>query len=277
MPDESPTPDAPARADRAPRAGGVQSIARAFGLLELLADAGGRLTLSQLAVRADLPVATIHRLVRTLVELGYLRQEPSRQYALGPRLIHLGEVSTQMLDAWAQPYLADLVAATGESANLAVLQGDEVVYVGQEQSTRSMRMFTEVGRHVLPHCTAVGKAMLAELARSDRAAVTAVLARTGMPRHTEHTITDEGAFLAELEVIAERGYAVDEQEQELGVRCVAVTVPTTGARMGLSVSGPLTRMDEEVLAATVPRLRSAAAALAADLAGAARPAPQATR
>ena len=183
-------------------------------------------------MRADLPVATIHRLARTLVELGHLRQEPSRQYALGPRLIHLGEVSTQLLDAWARPHLVDLVAATGESANLAVLQGDEVVYVGQERSTRSMRMFTEVGRHVLPRCTAVGKAVLAEIARTGTAPVSAPLGRTGMPRQTEHTITDETAFLAELAAITERGYAVDEQEQELGVRCVAVTVPGAPARMG---------------------------------------------
>lgn len=257
-PEQDPSP--------APRPGGVQSIARAFGLLEAMADAGGRLSLSQLAVRADLPVATIHRLVRTLVELGYVRQERSRQYTLGPRLIRLGETSTGLLDTWAKPYLAALVESTGESANLAVLEGDDVAYVGQAQSGRSMRMFTEVGRHVPPHCTAVGKAMLADTARTDPASVVALLRRTGMPGHTEHTITDEAAFLAELAVIAERGYAVDEQEQELGVRCVAVTVPDAPSRMGISVSGPLTRMTDEALAAAVPQLRRAAGALSLDLA-----------
>ncbi len=247
------------------RGGGVQSLTRGFALLEALADAGGRSTLSQLSVAADLPMATLHRLIRTLVDLGYVRQEPSRQYTLGPRLMRLGETSSRLLDTWAKPHLADLVAATGESANLAVLEGDEVVYVSQAQSTRAMRMFTEVGRHVTPHCTAVGKAILARVAADAPEEVVALIHRTGLPASTPSTITDLDDFLAELTTVEARGYAVDEQEQELGVRCVAVVVPGAPSRMGLSVSGPVTRMTDEVVASTVPRLRDAARALARDL------------
>ena len=115
-------------ADATPRAAGrsgsVQSIGRAFGLLETMADHGGIMGLSQLAAESGLPLPTIHRLVRTLVELGYLRQEPSRQYVLGPKLIRLGESSSQMLSLWARPHLATLVDELGESANLAMLDGD---------------------------------------------------------------------------------------------------------------------------------------------------------
>jgi IclR family acetate operon transcriptional repressor len=250
--------------DKAPRrAGGVQSLERAFLILETMADAGGTLGLSQLATRAHLPVPTIHRFVRTLVDLGYLRQEPSRQYALGPRLISLGESSARMLGTWARPYLTDLVDNLGESANLAMLDGDQIVYIGQAQSRQSMRMFTEVGRRVSPHATAVGKALLALI---DPADVQALLSRTGMPAETEHTITDSHAFAAHLEQVLEHGYATDDGEHELGVRCVAVSVPRAPSRIALSVSGPATRMTDDLVARAVPLLTDAARRLSDDLA-----------
>ncbi|HYQ31612.1 MAG TPA: helix-turn-helix domain-containing protein, partial [Lapillicoccus sp.] len=106
-----------------PRSGTVQSIERAFGLLETMADHGGTMGLSQLAAESGLPLPTIHRLLRTLVDLGYLRQDSSRQYVLAPRLIRLGESSGAMLSVWAKPHLDRLVAELGESANLAMLDG----------------------------------------------------------------------------------------------------------------------------------------------------------
>lgn len=244
-------------------AGGVQSLGRAFAILETIADAGGQITLSQLAVETDLPLPTIHRLVRTLVELGYLRQEPSRQYSLGPRLIRLGETTSRMLDTWARPYLARVVHDLGESVNLAMLDGDQIVYVSQVMPKQnSMRMFTEVGRRVDPHTTAVGKAILAEV---DPAQVRGLLSRTGMPSRTTHTITTPEAFLAELEEVRERGYALDNEEQEISVRCVAVRVPTTAKQVAISMSGPLTRMTDETVAKAAIPLREAAEGIAAEL------------
>jgi len=244
------------------RSGGVQSIERAFSLLEMLADAGGTLGLSQLAQQSGLPLPTIHRLLRTLVDLGYLRQESSRQYVLGPRLIRLGDASSRMLSTWARPHLAYLVDELGESANMALLDGDEIVYVAQVQSRHSMRMFTEVGRRVLPHCTAVGKAVMAEM---DAQEVRDILRRTGMPRHTENTITDPDEFARQLEWSAEHGYAMDEGEQEVGVRCVAVAVPDAPSRLAISISGPAGRMTEELVERAVPLLHRAGKELSAEL------------
>src|SRR3954447_16895848 len=187
--------------------GGVQSLERAFDLLERMADAGGEVGLSELSASSGLPLPTIHRLMRTLVVSGYVRQQPNRRYALGPRLIRLGESASRLLGTWARPYLAELVEATGETANMALLDGDEVVYVAQVPSRHSMRMFTEVGRRVLPHSTGVGKALLSEVPPDQ---VRALLARTGMPAATDHTITEPDAFLAELERIRMLGYAVDD-------------------------------------------------------------------
>lgn len=125
--------------------GGVQSLERAFDLLERMADAGGEVGLSELSASSGLPLPTIHRLMRTLVACGYVRQQPNRRYALGPRLIRLGESASRLLGTWARPYLARLVEETGETANMALLDGDEIVYVAQVPSKHSMRMFTEVG------------------------------------------------------------------------------------------------------------------------------------
>lgn len=245
------------------RSGGVQSLERAFGILESMASAGGTIRLSQLADDAALPLPTIHRLVRTLVNLGYVRQEPSRQYALGPRLIRLGETSSRMLGTWARPYLMDLVQGTSESANLAILDRDQIMYVGHAQSSHAMRMFTEVGRRVSPHCTAVGKAILAQ---ADPGEVQALLRRAGMDAPTNHTISNPDIFAAALAEVREKGYAIDDEEQELGVRCVAVVVPDSPSRIALSVSGPATRMTEELMSRAVPLLLDAARRLSIDLA-----------
>ncbi len=245
------------------RGGGVQSLDRAFAILETMADAGGVIGLSQLAVDADLPLATIHRLVRTLVDLGYVRQEPSRQYSLGPRLMRLADASTKRLGALAKPAHDDVVDALGESVNLAMLDGDEIVYVAQVQpSANFMRMFTEVGRRVQPHATAVGKAILADRAgeRGARAARAHRDAEAHRP-HAHHA----GRVPRGPGTTRERGYALDDGEQELGVRCVAVTVPDAPRPMALSMSGPLTRMTDDAVAAGGPVLHDAAARIAADL------------
>ena len=153
-------------AEKAP--GGVQSVERVFELLELITDAGGEVTLSELSSSTDLPLPTIHRLLRTLVTLGYIRQLPNRRYALGPRLIRLGEGANQQLGALARPQLKSLVDRLGETANMAVLDSDMVIYVAQVPSLHSMRMFTEVGRRAHTHATGVGKAILAQLEDDDR-------------------------------------------------------------------------------------------------------------
>lgn len=245
-------------------AGGVQSVGRAFALLELLADAGGAASLSELAAGSGLAPPTIHRLLRTLADAGYVRQLADRRYGLGPGLIRLGEAAGRRLGAAARPQLARLVDDLGETANLAVLDADMVVYVGQAPSPHSMRMFTEVGRRAYAHATGVGKAILAQL---DDAVVRGVLARAGMPVSTARTIVDADALLAELGTIRGRGFAIDEQEQEIGVRCFAVAVPGAPTPTAISVSGPVSRVDDAFAARAVPALEAAARELAGSFGG----------
>lgn len=227
-----------------------------------MADAGGRIGLSELADRVGFPKPTVHRLVRTLVALDYVRQEPNRDYALGPRLVRLVDASSRLLGLWATPHLREVVDELGESANLAMLEGYHVVDISQVAGRHAMRMVSEVGSKAYPHCTAAGKAMLAELPPEQ---VKAIVQRTGMPRFTSATITDLAALRSELTLIHDQGYATDDEEQELGVRCVAVAVPGMPVRAAVSISAPLTRMTDDLIERAVPILSAAAHKLADEL------------
>jgi len=244
-------------------AGGVQSVHRTLDVLEALAGHGGRLPVAEIAAVTGLPVPTAHRLLRTLVDRGYLRQLPDRSYALGFRLVPLGAAANVLVGSDVDGVLRELVGELGETANVAVLSGHQAEYVAQAPSRYTMRMFTEIGRRVDLHSTGVGKALLARL---DTAAVSDVVRRQGLPRHTEHTIVTEIALRAELDRIRGEGYAIDDEEQEIGVRCVAVAVEADALTgMAVSVSGPTARMTDAVVARAVPLLRVAAATLAEEI------------
>lgn len=241
---------------------GVQSVERSFALLEILGRSEAGLGISELASESGLSLGTVHRLLRTLVELGYVRQELSRTYLLGSGFIHLGERAASGLGSWSRPLLEVLARELGESVNLAALERDQVVYLAHVPSSQSVRMFTEVGSRVAAHSTGVGKAMLAQMPQMQ---VRALLARTGLAAATVYTVTDREALIDHLKSVAAVGFAFDDQEQELGVRCVAVPVLGEGTRLAVSVSGPSSRMTDELVARAVPRLQSAAAAIADEM------------
>lgn len=245
-------------------ASGVQSLRRAFELLEAIADNGGFVAVSTLAVESGLPLPTVHRLLRTMVNLGFVQQLPSRQYALGPRLIRLGESASRSFGVSVEPFLAELVERTGETANLAVLEGDVVVYVAQVPSKHAMRMFTEIGRRVLPHCTGVGKALLAQLSNDQ---VRQIVGRTGMPARTPSTITSYEALIADLDLIRARGYSEDNAEQEIGVRCIAASIPGVDMPSAVSISGPSARLTHDAVAEFAPVVKSVAASVGRALSG----------
>lgn len=243
---------------------GVQSVERALDLLEMLAEFDGDAGLSELSERSGLPLPTIHRLMRTLVARGYARRLPSRRYALGARMIPLGEAAGRQLGAGARRLLARVARELGETANLAMLDGEMAVYVAQAASSHSMRMFTEVGRRVHLHSTGVGKALLSEL---PDASVRAIAAGAGLPSATDRTLTDVDTLLAATAEARERGYAVDDGEQEVGVRCFAVVVPGAPVPTALSVSGPAARVSFEFGEQAVPLLHQVAREIAAELSG----------
>jgi IclR family transcriptional regulator, acetate operon repressor len=241
--------------------GGAQAVDRAFEILEIIEAAGGSLALTEVAEITGLTLPTIHRLIRALGARGYIRQLPSRKYALGPTLIRLGESATQLIGTWSRPHLADVVQATGETANMAVLDGTMAVYVAQVPSAHAMRIFTEVGRRVYLHSTGVGKALLAQLPDTQ---VRSIVSKAGMPRQTPHTLVDPDDLITDLNVIRQRGYAIDEAEQEIGVRCFAVPVPQAPTPTAISVSGPGARVTPESADRIVPLLTRVAKELSTE-------------
>jgi len=251
----------PKGAGKPQRAGdGVQSVERALELLEALAEPQEAKGVSELARATGLPVATIHRLLATMVSRGYVRQDTgSHKYTLGSHLIRLGEAAARDFAQFARPYLAELMEASGETANLAMLEDGQVAYVAQVPSRHHrVRMFTEVGRRVHPHTSGVGKVVLAFRPRAE---VEALLARSGLPPRTPRTIVDRSRLLAELDVVARQGYAVDDGEEEIGVRCLAVPVFGVGDSVAaVSISAPegrLRRTDHERLLPEMLRISAA--------------------
>jgi IclR family acetate operon transcriptional repressor len=166
------------------------------------------------------------------------------------------------LGAWARPHLTGVVEQLGETANMAILDGDMATYVAQVPSAHTMRMFTEVGRRVHTHASGVGKAILAQL---DDLQVRAIMARAGMPAPTEHTIDDVEGLLEDLARIRTRGYSIDDNEQERGVRCFAVAVHGMPSPTAISVSGPETRIDEQFAERAIPILTRTAGSISANV------------
>jgi IclR family acetate operon transcriptional repressor len=231
--------------------GPVQSVGRAFALLEHLADAGEPRGLSELAADCGLPISTTHRMLQVLCTAGYLYKGPDRRYRLGPRLVALGGAALLPIGPDIATWLERLVLATGETANAATLCGDSVLFVAQVQSSQAMRTSTEVHRRTSAHCSAVGKALLSLLPDSE---VVALAGRTGLPRRTDRTLGTMGELLAAVHDARLVGHAVDDEEEEYGARCVAVPVPSAPFPLAVSVAGPTARITRDRVAAIAAEL-----------------------
>ncbi len=235
---------------------GVQSVERTLDILEALVELGSEVGLVEISQAVSLPLATVHRLLGTLIARGYVKQNrQNRKYALGFRALQMGSDMRQRfsLRLEARPFLQRLMQRSGESANLAVLDDGEIVYIDQAQSSRILRMFTQIGNRLPAHSTGSGKVLMAFSAPE---ITEGILRRHGLPARTPRTITDLAKFRHELEHIRQLGYAVDDEEQEEGVRCVAVPVhdETGHVVASLSISGPVTRLNDAQLRAVIPEL-----------------------
>ena len=225
----------------------VQSLERAFDLLEALA-AGGELGVTELANRTGLVPSTAHRLLHTLTKRGYVTQSPeSGRYLLGYKVVEVAsglEHRRERLRAVARPHLEGIQRATGETVNLVVLEADRVVYIDQVEGSRNVRMFTTVGTSVRAHTTGSGKAIMA-FGPPDAPA--ALYGDRELERLTKRTLTTLAALEDDFKRIRRRGYALDNEEHEEGVGCVAAPVFDHTGRpcAAISVSGPTARILHE--------------------------------
>jgi IclR family transcriptional regulator, acetate operon repressor len=213
----------------------VQTVDRALHLLDLLAAAGGTSTISGLATTAGLSLPTTHRMLKCLVESGYLRQSTDRRYALAPRLIRLGEAALQRIGRESRPHLQHVARTTGATASLAMLTGDTVTQVHEVLPHRTVLTSAGSGQDVAPHCAAAGKVLLAHLPTQK---AQQVLERGPLPKRTPLTRTDPADLLNHLDAVRKAGYAVDDEESEIGMRGFAVPIPGAPSPTALAVYGP---------------------------------------
>jgi IclR family transcriptional regulator, acetate operon repressor len=242
------------------RRSGAQSVHRALAVLRCFETASGELRVTEIAQQTGLTVSTSHRLARALCAGGVLTHNPdTERYQLGPALVVLGRRAEEQLGyGHALPALQALAAATGESVNLGIRAGDEVLVVLDVPSAQPLRFHQELGTRVPIHTSAMGKCLLAY--SSDPAAESAGLSLAAV---TDHTITAHDELVAELDRTRDRGWALNDEERNPGVRAIAVPVVDAGGTAGaaIAVQGPALRITDDRLAEFASTLADAATQL----------------
>ncbi len=238
----------------------AKAVVKTMNILECLSKESS-LGVTELARRVTgfsgtsrLHKSTVYRFLSSLKELGYVRQDPeTERYSLTPKLFEIGTAVLDRLELWqeAQPVVKRLAQLTGETVHLATLDNRRLVYLTKLESTRTLRvsMMSRVGQSAPTHCTGLGKALLA-YAPGDQ--VNAMLAEEKLVRFTERTITNRSRLCRELENIRSQGFAVDNEEHEVGVKCVAAPVRDNTGRViaAVSISVPAVRLKDK----DIPRL-----------------------
>lgn len=260
------------RATRSVRTGGdqVQSLVRALSLLNRLSETEeGGATLTDLAQQVGLPPSTVHRLLTTLEQERYVRfDQAGRLWSVGVQAFISGNAftKTRSIVGIARPHMRRLMEESGETVNLAVEDEGEAVYLAQIECRQMMRAFARPGSRVPLHCSAVGKALLSGV--SDQY-LAKTLQRHGMPRLTIKTIRSPALLRANLALVRESGYAIDDEEQAVGLRCISSPIFDENADViaAISVSGPLARIDDSRLVELQKLVRLTSDTISSDLGG----------
>ncbi|WP_102275059.1 IclR family transcriptional regulator [Cytobacillus massiliigabonensis] len=234
----------------------VKSVSRALDIIKLVSMKKGGLGVTEIANQMDINKSSVYRILSTLVQYGYVEQDKdTERYKLGYQFL---EVSSKLLDSLdlrteAKPFLLELEKETNEVIHLVVYDQGEVVYIEKLDGNEALRMHSKVGKRAPMHCTSVGKAILAHLPVD---IVQEILERKGLPVHTDKTITDINVFIKELAEVKNKGFALDLQENEYGITCIAVPIFDHLGKVAaaVSISGPTIRMTDERILELQPRM-----------------------
>ena len=248
------------------QAAGFKSFRKVIRVLECFSLQEPRLSLSEIARRAELPLSTAHRILATLREARIVEQEGDRElYRLGLKLLELGSMvlANMELHREALPFIEELARESGETVHLGVFDVSEVVSIEKMDSPQSLASQITVGKSAPAYCTAVGKALLA----FQPEAVLDRICKLGLTGYTPRTITHSARLRKELERIRIAGYAVDDEEHHPGVRCVAAPIRDYSGKViaSLSISGPALRISTEAIPSLAQRLREITGKLSARL------------
>lgn len=224
--------------------GKIQSVERALKIMEILAEYPDGLGVTELSLKLDVAKSTAHRLLNTLLTYNYISKDvKSDNYILGTQILLIANQVLENLSIVeiAKNEINKLSSITNETVHLCLFDKDEVVYIDKVESNQTIRMHSRIGTRSLMHCTGVGKAILAFL---DKEEAEAILLRKGMKAFTDQTITTLDQMWKELEEISKRGFALDNIENEEGIRCVAAPIFDHNKKpiAAISISGPSTRV-----------------------------------
>jgi len=228
----------------------VQTLERASLILDILGQSPQGISIKDLSDRMHLPKGTTHRLVSSLSYFGYVRQDQNtKNYFLGFKLVELGNMLLGQLDLRkeAELFLRNLAQRTKETVHLVILDGNEIVYLDKletEPHTGGLRMASRVGSRNPAHSCAVGKALMAYLPAE---ALARIVEEKGLPKRTGNTITDYNQLKEHMTLVRKQGYAVDDEENERGIRCVAAPIFNEAGKAvaAISVSGPAFRVTKK--------------------------------
>jgi DNA-binding IclR family transcriptional regulator len=226
----------------------IKVLNKTFSILEVLLQQGSAMNMTEISKKLDLYPSTTHRILDTLKYRGYVEQDPHTQkYQLGLKLLELGMAKLHQMDLVreATPYLKELVNQCNETVHLGILEEEEVLYLLKEESSQTIRMYSWVGKRAPLHCTALGKVLLAYLPEEE---IKKILDKRELPRFTENTITDKRKLEKELSKVREQGFALDREENEKDVCCIAAPIRNYQGKVtaAVSISGPAFRIDEKV-------------------------------
>jgi DNA-binding IclR family transcriptional regulator len=245
----------------------VQVLDRALGILDVVGAGGRDHSLAELCAALQLHKSTVHRLMMVLERHRLVDKNPDTgRYRLGFKLFELGSKAIAALDLreHARPHLNRVLKETEETVHFCILDQGEVLYIEKMEPQRSVRMASSIGRRAPAYCTAVGKAMMAELTDAE---VDEIVRRYGLKAITARTITSAAALRSNLKIIRARGYAVDNEENEEGVRCVGTAVRDYLGRpvAAISVSAPAFRMGKSAVQLIACSVVKSAGALSREL------------
>jgi IclR family acetate operon transcriptional repressor len=248
--------------------GSVQSLDRAIALLTIVAAADG-LSLTEISRESGIAMSTAYRLLATLQKHGMVEFEDGTQlWFVGVETFRIGSsfLRRRKLAERARPIMQSLIGRCAETVNLAVLEDMSLVFVSQIETHEPLRAFFRPGTRSPLHSSGAGKAILSHLPEER---VRAIVARRGLPRYTEHTITDAALLTDELAAIRQRGFALDDEERHVGMRCVAAAIFNEFGEpvAGVSVSGPTARVTLDAALAYGPLVRDAARDITHAIAG----------
>ena len=246
----------------------VQALDRALNLLHMIADEDG-LTLSELSQRLDIPAPTAYRLLSTLQTHRVTEfDEGTQQWLVGVETFRMGSAFLRhtRIAEMGRHFMQELMEASRETVNLAIEQKGEVVFITQVETQEPIRAFFPPGTRGPIHTSGIGKALLAELPQRQ---LDAIINRKGLASFTPNTLNTRDALINDLAEIRKRGWAVDHEERNLGMRCVASAIYNEfgEAIAGVSVSGPTVRITEEQIDTLGPQVRACALRITESIGG----------